>query len=158
MKELIKLLEDNARYTNAELADILGISEKEVADKIAKLEKDGVIRGYKALIDWDQVSDDCVTALIELKVTPQKVGFEEIAEYIMNMEEVESVYLMSGSFDLTVIVKGRTFKEVALFVSKRLAPLDVVTSTATHFVLRRYKDMGVPLVDSNSDDRGMLWL
>jgi DNA-binding Lrp family transcriptional regulator len=155
MEKLLELLSENARYTNAELAVMLGLTETETAREIDALEKSGVIKGYKALIDWDKISDDRVTALIELKVTPQKdAGFEEIAERIMSFPEVETVYLMSGGYDLTVIVKGHTFKEVAMFVAKRLAPLDNVISTATHFVLRRYKELGVELVDNRNDDRG----
>lgn len=155
MEKLLELLSENARYTNAELAVMLGLSEAETIKQIEALEKSGVIKGYKALIDWDKISADRVTALIELKVTPQKdAGFEEIAERIMSFPEVETVYLMSGGYDLTVIVKGHTFKEVAMFVAKRLAPLDNVISTATHFVLRRYKELGVELVDNRNDDRG----
>jgi len=155
MEKLLELLSENARYTNAELAVMLGLSEAETIKEIEALEKSGVIKGYKALIDWDKISNDRVTALIELKVTPQRdAGFEEIAERIMSFPEVETVYLMSGGYDLTVIVKGHTFKEVAMFVAKRLAPLDNVISTATHFVLRRYKELGVELVDNRNDDRG----
>lgn len=159
MKEkLLALINDNARYTNAELATMLGSTEEEVAAMRAELEDNGIIRGYKALVDWESVDDKHVTAIIELKVTPQAdAGFEDIADRISRFEHVESVYLMSGVFDLSVIVTGQSFKEVAMFVAKRLATIDEVTSTATHFVMRRYKDMGVRLCDS-PDDREIISL
>ncbi|MBQ2676131.1 MAG: Lrp/AsnC family transcriptional regulator [Clostridia bacterium] len=159
MEKILKILEDHARYTIEELSGMLNMSEAEVTAEIKRLEKEGIICGYKTIIDWDKVSTDRVTALIEIKVTPQKTaGFEEIAETIMVMPEVESVYLMSGGYDFCVIVKGHTFKEVAMFVAKRLAPMNNVISTATHFVLRRYKDLGTPLTGNQKDDRGMLAL
>lgn len=159
MDKLLTLLEKNARFTNAELATMLNVSEETVASQIKELEKQGVIKGYKPLVDWDKIANDRVTAMIELKVTPQRdAGFEEIAETIMEMEEVESVYLMSGGYDLSVLVRGRTFQEVAMFVANRLAPMKNVLSTATHFVLRRYKDMGVELADKKLDDRGTISL
>ena len=159
MDKLLTLLARNARFTNAELATMLNVSEEAVASQIKELENQGVIKGYKPLVDWDKIANDRVTAMIELKVTPQRdAGFEEIAETIMEMEEVESVYLMSGGYDLSVLVRGRTFQEVAMFVAKRLAPMKNVLSTATHFVLRRYKDMGVELADKKLDDRGTISL
>ncbi len=159
MKEkLLALLNEDARYTAAELATMLGVGEGEVRDAVAELEKSGVIRGYKTLIDWASVDDVHVTAIIELKIVPQAdEGFEQIAERIAGFEHVESVYLMSGGYDLCVIVTGQTFQKVAMFVAKRLATMDGVTSTATHFVLRRYKDMGVAMCDS-PDDRGRISL
>ena len=125
--------------------------------QMAELEKAGVVRGYKALIDWDRTDRKYVTALIELRVTPQRnYGFDDLAERIMKFEEVETVYLMSGGFDLMVIVNGCTFKDVAMFVAKRLSTLDSVVSTATHFVLRRYKDRGVLFLGEDVDERGAL--
>lgn len=157
MNTLLKLLDENARLTNAQLAAMLGKTEQEVAAQIAALEKSGVIRAYKAVIDWDKTDREYVTAVIELRVTPRKdLGFEAIAETIMRFEEVESVYLMSGGYDLAVHVTGRTFQDVAMFVSHRLATLDSVISTATHFVLRRYKDAGVMYVGQHKDERGAL--
>ena len=154
-ERLLKILEKDSRYSAADLASMLGESEENVAKIIEKLEKEKIICGYKTIIDWDKVSDVHVTALIELQVKPQKnAGFEEIAETIMQMSEVESVYLMSGSYDLSVTVKGRSFKEVALFVAKRLAVMENIESTATSFVLRRYKEIGVEMVDQENDDRG----
>ena len=144
MDKLLNLLDSNARLSTAQLATMLGRTEKEVADQIADMEQKGVIRGYKALIDWERTDREYVTAIIELRVSPKRdSGFESIAQSIMRLEEVESVYLMSGGYDLSVVVSGRTFQEVAMFVARRLSTLDAVISTATHFVLRRYKDKGV---------------
>ena len=155
MEKLLKLLDQNARMSNAQLAAMLGTSEEEVAAQIAQLEKDGVIRGYKAMIDWDKTDREYVTAIIELHVTPKKdLGFEGIAETIMNFSEVESVSLMSGGYDFSIVVNARTFKDVAMFVAKRLSPLDSVVSTATHFVLRRYKEKNVIFLDEKKDERG----
>ena len=159
MKKLIKLLYENARYTTAELAVMLDCPEEQIEEQIAALEKDGVIRGYKAIVDWERLDKAWVTAQISLKVVPERdVGFEEIAERVMAFEEVESVHLMSGGCDLSVLVKAKTFQEVAAFVSKKLACLPHVTSTETSFVLRRYKDLGVELLDRTTDDRGRLSL
>ena len=157
MERLLKLLDTNARLTTAEMATMLGTTEDAVKAQMAELEKAGVVRGYKALIDWDRTDRKYVTALIELRVTPQRnYGFDDLAERIMKFEEVETVYLMSGGFDLMVIVNGCTFKDVAMFVAKRLATLDSVVSTATHFVLRRYKDRGVLFLGEDVDERGAL--
>ncbi len=157
MDKLLKLLGTNARLTDAQLASMLNVSEDEVRSRIATLEKCGAIRAYRALIDWDKTDVERVTAVIELKVIPRRdVGFEGIAEQIMAFDEVESVYLMSGGYDLSVRVIGRTFQEIANFVARRLAPLDSVQSTATHFILRRYKESHVPFLDEAKDERGML--
>ncbi|MGI6577073.1 MAG: Lrp/AsnC family transcriptional regulator [Eubacteriales bacterium] len=144
MMSLLKLLEKNCRLTNSQLATMLGISEDEVAEKIRELEKNNVVLGYRAIIDWEQTKEDSVTALIEVKVTPQRdLGFERVAERIFQYEEVESLYLMSGGFDLSVTITGKSMKEVALFVATKLAPIEGVSGTSTHFVLRKYKDHGV---------------
>ena len=154
--KLLELLNDNARYTNAELAAMLGISEQQVEAQIRELEMRGVICGYKPLVNWEKTDTNLITALIEIRVTPQPdEGFETIAERIMGFDEVESIYLMSGGFDFAVMVRGKTFQQVAMFVAKRLSPLEHVLSTATHFVLHRYKDMGVTLVGEKDDDRGI---
>ncbi len=156
MDKLLKLLDTNARLTNAQLAIMLDTTEEDIAAQIADLERSGIIRGYKALIDWDRTNREYVTAIIELRVTPKRDrGFEGIAETIMRFEEVESVFLMSGGYDLSVVVSGRTFKEVAMFVAKRLSPLDSVISTATHFVLQRYKEKGVLFLGEVQDERGV---
>ena len=154
--KLLKLLHKNSRLSLEEMATMLGVETKEVAAVIDELEKEGIIRGYKAVIDWERVDNTYVSALIELKVTPKAtLGFEEVAEKIAEYPEVESVYLMSGGYDLTVIVKGKSFHDVAKFVAKELATMESVTSTATHFVLRRYKELDVQLCDTKSDDRGL---
>ncbi len=154
MDKLLKLLDSNARLTTEQLAVMLGRTEQEVADQMAELERSGAIRAYKALIDWDRTDREYVTAIIELRVTPKRdTGFDSIAQAIMRLEEVESVYLMSGGYDLSVVVTGRTFQEVAMFVAKRLSSMDAVLSTATHFVLRRYKDQGVMFLDEPKDER-----
>lgn len=157
MYSLLKLLEENARYSVQELADLLGWSTQQVEEQIAAYEKAGILRGYKAIIDWDKTERDVVTARIELKVTPKKDhGFEELAERISQYDEVQSLYLMSGGYDLAVTVVGKNFREIASFVAYRLAPIDEVQSTATHFVLRKYKDKGVILVDRRKDERGIM--
>ena len=158
-KKLLKLLEQDARYTMHDLAVMLDTSEDEIRGEIEQLKKTGVIRGFKTVIDWERLDSAYVSALIELKVTPQADnGFEEIAQQITNYPEVETVYLMSGGYDLCVIVKGKTFQQVAMFVGKVLAPLPKVISTSTHFVLRRYKELDVVLCGENEDDRGSFWL
>lgn len=155
LDKILKALDEDARYTPEDIASMLGENEQDIKDLIKYAEKEKIICGYKTIVDWDKISDSHVTALIELKVIPQRtLGFEEIAEKIMKMNEVESVYLMSGGYDLCVTVKGRSFKEVALFVAKRLAVMDNIESTATHFVLRRYKEIGVEMIDKETDDRG----
>lgn len=153
--ELLKLLSRNARYTVRQLADMLGASEESVVSSIKSLEKDGVICGYKAVIDWDSLDGSFVSAIIEIKVVPKAdLGFEDVAEKIAAYKEVESVYLMSGGYDLNVVVKGKTLQDVAQFVARELATIDSVTSTATHFVMRRYKELDVCLFEGEKDDRG----
>lgn len=157
--EILKLLARNAKYTAEEIAVMLGTDEKTVESSIEKLEKDGFIRGYKAVIDWEKLDGAYVSAIVELNVVPKAgLGFEEVAEKIMNYSEVESVYLMSGVYDLNVVVKGKTLQDIARFVAKELATIDSVTSTTTHFVMRRYKEMDVPLITGDEDDRGQLWI
>ncbi len=144
MEQLLELLQDNAQLTPAQLAVMVGKEEGEVKKAIARYEKEGVIKGYHALINWERTESQKAAALIELRVTPKKdTGFDEIAGRIMNFSEVESVYLMSGGFDLAVTVVGRTMQDIAMFVAKRLSTIDGVLSTATHFVLTKYKDGGV---------------
>lgn len=158
-KRILKLLEKNSRMDIKDIATITGLSESEVKSTIEKMEKDGVIRGYKGVIDWEKVDSSMVSAIIELKVTPKaNLGFEDVASRISKYPEVESVYLMSGVCDLIVIVKGRTFHEVSSFVAKELAVIDTVTSTATQFVMRRYKEFGVELVNLDEDERDVISL
>jgi DNA-binding Lrp family transcriptional regulator len=153
--KLLKLLSKNARYTVEDLAVMTGCSEEEIKNDLAELEKEGMIRGYKTVIDWERLDSAYVSAIIELKVTPKAgLGFEEVARRVMKYPEVESVYLMSGGYDLSVVVKGKTFQEVALFVAKELSTIDSVLSTSTHFVLRRYKELDVELFGEDGDDRG----
>ncbi len=157
--KILKLLSKNARYTVSELATMLGVSEKEVKEEIKSLEKEGIICGYKAVIDWDKIDGSYVSAIIEINVVPKAdCGFEEVAEKISAYNEVESVYLMSGAYDLNVVVKGKTLQDVARFVARELAPMDSVTSTATHFVMRRYKELDVKLCENEVDDRGQFFL
>ena len=141
MDKLLELLEQDCSMTTEQLATIAGMSEADVKAAIHKYEEERVILGYKAIIDWDRVHKEAVTALIEVNVVPQSAdGFDRIAERIYQYDEVESMYLMSGAFDLTVIISGRTLKEVAQFVGEKLAPLEDVTGTATHFILKKYKE------------------
>ena len=153
--KLLKQLNKDSRTSEKDLATMLGCSEEEIRSEIAEMERAGIIRGYKAVIDWERLDEAYVSAIIELKVTPKAgYGFEEIAAKIMRYPEVESVYLMSGVYDLNVVVKGKTFHEVARFVAKELSTIESVTSTATHFVLRRYKEMDVELLGDGEDERG----
>lgn len=155
MDKLLKLLNTNARLSGEQMAVMLNMTEDEVSAAIAKLEAQGIVRGYKPLIDWEKTGEEVVTAIIELSIAPSKdEGFDGIARTIMAMDEVEGLYLMSGGHDLMVTVNGRTFKDVALFVAKRLSSLDGVLGTATHFVLKKYKERGVLFSDEEQDERG----
>ena len=157
MDKILKLLNTDARLTAEQMAVMANMPEAEVTATIAKLEEEGVIRGYKPLIDWDKTGEEVVTAIIELSIAPSKdEGFDGIAKTIMAMDEVESLSLMSGGHDLMVTVNGRTFKDVAMFVAKRLSSLDGVLSTATHFVLKKYKERGVLFTEEEKDERGNL--
>ena len=157
--KILKLIEKDARISVEDVATICGISTEEAARELEDMEKAGIIRGYKGVIDWEKVDRAAVSAIIELKVTPKAdLGFEEVAERIARYPEVESVSLMSGACDLIVVVKGRTFHEVSAFVAKELAVIDSVTSTATQFIMRRYKEFGVELTDTEQDERGAISL
>ncbi len=153
-EKILTILEKNARIDIRDLAVLLGESEVAVANEIAQMEKEHIICGYHTLINWDNTSQEKVMALIEVKVTPQRgMGFDKIAERIYQYSEVSAVYLMSGAYDFTVFIEGKTMKEVALFVSSKLSTLDSVLSTATHFVLKKYKDHGTALVEEIHDER-----
>lgn len=155
MDKLLLLIEKNPRLTNKEIAVMLGISEDEVEEKIRLFEESGVIKGYRAMIDKEKANAQTVTALIEIKVHPKfENGFDEVADRIAQLDEVESIYLMSGGFDLCCLVTDKSFQEVAMFVANRLAPMDSVMSTATHFILKKYKEQGVMFSDRTADDRG----
>lgn len=158
-RKLLEILERNSRISLEQLAAVLEISEAEVAELMAKLEQDRVVLGYHAVIDWKKANRELVTALIEVKVTPQRgLGFDNIAERIYQYPEVTSVFLMSGGFDLTVIIEGKTMKDVAMFVSQKLAPMEGVQSTATHFVLKKYKQEGFIFGPDTKDQRAAIWL
>ena len=155
MNKILKLLENDATLTAKQLAVMLDKEEGDIKNAIEKYEKDGVILGYKTIIDWDKTDREYVTALIEVKLTPQKDrGFDKVAEKIYNYDEVKSLYLMSGAYDLAVFIEGKTMKEVAYFVAQKLATIDSVMSTATHFVLHKYKDTGVVYDAGEIDERG----
>jgi DNA-binding Lrp family transcriptional regulator len=159
MEEILEILEKNSKISAEEIAVMLNKSVEEVRAAIKKLEDDKVIVGYNTLINWDKINEENVTALIEVKVTPQMGrGFDKVAERIYQYPQVRACYLMSGGFDLTVIIEGSSMKSVALFVAEKLAPLDSVQSTSTHFVLKRYKDKGVIFEKQNEDDREALIL
>lgn len=152
--EILKLLEIDSKLTVKDLAAMLGVDEAAVAKDIEAMENNKIICGYHTMINWDKVAEEKVTALIEIKVTPQRgQGFDKIAERIYNYEEVSAVYLMAGAFDFTVIIQGKTLKEVSLFVSNKLAVMDTVISTSTHFVLKKYKDHGVIFDSVKQDER-----
>ena len=156
-EKILAVIEKNSRIDIHDLAVLLGESEAAVANEIAEMEKEHVICGYHTLINWDNTSEEKVTALIEVKVTPQRgMGFDKIAERIYQYSEGNAGYRMSGAFDFTVFNEGRTMREVAQFVSEKLSPLDSVLSTATHFVLKKYKDHGTILVQESSDERMLI--
>lgn len=154
--QILKMLENDAKLTPQQLSVLIDAPLDEVKSCIEELEQNGTILSYKAVVDWEKTDRESVTAMIDVKLTPQKdKGFDRVAEKIYNYPEVKSVYLMSGAYDLSVLIEGKTMKEVAFFVSQKLAPIDEVISTATHFVLHKYKDTGV-LYDAtlDIDERG----
>ena len=158
-KQILELLNNNSKLTAAEIAVMLGVPESEVAAAIEALEKSKTIVSYKTIVNWEKTDYEKVSALIELKVTPQRGGgFDKIAERIYNYPEVSSLYLMSGAFDIMVIVEGKTMKDVALFVANRLAPMDDIVSTATHFVLKKYKMDGAVFSEDTPDERSVITL
>ena len=155
MDNFLRILEDNANLTPEQLAVMCNKEVGDIKKFIEQNEKDGVILGYKTMIDWDKTDREYVTALIEVKITPQRDrGFDRVAEIIYNYPEVQSLYLMSGAYDLCVLIEGKTMREVAYFVAQKLATIDDVISTATHFVLRKYKDKGVTYGVVEVDERG----
>ena len=156
-EQILTFLEKNSRIDPKELAILLGSDEVTIMNEIAKMEEEKVICGYHTLIDWEKVSDEKVTALIEVRVTPMRgQGFDSIAERIYNYPEVRSVYLISGAYDLMVILEGKTLREVSNFVSDKLSTLDSVLSTATHFILKKYKDHGTAFAVKKEDEREMI--
>ena len=152
--KILKYIERNSKVDLKELAIMLDSDEVTVANEIAEMEKEKIICGYHTLIDWDKAGAESVTALIEVRVTPQRnQGFDHIAERIYNYPEVNAVYLISGSYDLLVTLKGKTLKEVSQFVSDKLSPLDSVLSTASHFILKKYKEHGTVMVKKSKSER-----
>ena len=157
MYRILELLENNADLTAKELAVILNLNIDEVEAAIAQYKKDGIIVGKRTVVNWQKTEREYVTAMIELKVTPQfGKGFDEIAERCFQYEQVKSVYLMSGGYDRALTVEGRTLTEVALFVAEKLAPMDQVLSTASHFVLKKYKEDGILLESQHKDERRVM--
>ena len=152
--KILTYIEKNSRFDIKELAVLLGMEEAEVLNEMEALQEEGIICGYHTMIDWDKVDTEKVTALIEVRVTPQRgEGFDAIAERIYKYPEVDSVYLMSGGYDLMVMLQGKTLKEVSGFVTNKLSTLDTVISTVTHFILRKYKDHGTILAKKFEDER-----
>ena len=153
--EILKLLEKDARLTPEQLSVMFDCDKKEIEEIIAEFEQNGTILGYNTVVDWEKTDVESVSAMIEVKLTPQRdKGFDRVAQKIYNYPEVKSVYLMSGAYDLSVLIEGKTMKEVALFVSQKLATIDAVISTATHFVLHKYKDKGMLYEQNEIDERG----
>ena len=160
MEEILNILDkEKGNVSRAKIAQMLGMEEKEVADKIEKMEKENVIVGYKTIVNWDKTDKDVVVALIELRITPQRgEGFDKVAERIYKYPQVKSLYLMSGAYDLAVTIEGKSMKEVAVFVAQKLAPMDSIISTATHFVLKKYKEEGIVFEDDEKDTRQVITL
>ena len=160
MEEILEILEKNSRYTDQEIAVMTGKTVEEVREAIRDYEERSIIAGYTTPINWENTGRETVTALIEVQITPQRgVGFDKVAERIYKFPQVKACYLMSsGGFDLTVIVEGKTMKEVAMFVSDKLSIQEYVTGTATHFVLKKYKDHGTIFREKKTDDREMLFI
>ena len=157
MKEILEILQDSSRTNVEEIALRLGMDVTEVAKIIKDYEADGTIIKYHTLINWEKAGEETVSALIDVGVVPQRdVGFDVCAERIYRFPEVKSVYLMSGGYDLSVLIEGKTMKEVALFVAMKLSPLEYVSSTATHFVLKKYKQDGIILVENNKEDQRLV--
>ena len=158
-EQILRMLEKNSRIELKDLAIMLGQDQVAVANEIAQMEKENIICGYHTMINWENTSQEKVIALIEVKVTPQRgMGFDKLAERIYQYDEVETVYLMSGGYDFTVILNGKTLREVSQFVSDKLSTLDSVLSTSTHFVLKKYKEHGTVLAQKHKDERMLMTL
>lgn len=159
MKELLELLEKNSSYSTEQLAVMLNTTKDDIEKTIKQYKEDGIIIAEKALIDWEKAGSEKVTAFIELKITPQYgLGFDKIAERLYEYDEIKTIWLMSGAFDLALIIEGKTMKEVALFVAETLAPMEQVLSTSTSFVLKTYKDCGFVFKPQKKDERGFVSL
>lgn len=152
--KILRLLQNNSKMSHSDMAVVLGVDESVVKNTIQDMEQEQIICGYNTVINWDKTDDERVTALIEVKVEPQRgEGFDRVAERIYNYEEVASLYLMSGGFDMTVLIEGKTMKEVAQFVARKLAPMEGILSTSTHFVLKKYKEAGTKIEQHKKDER-----
>lgn len=160
MEEILKILEDNTKISKKDnIAKMLGRSEEEVEASISEMEKKKIIVGYKTIVNWDKTDREVVSALIELKITPQRgEGFDKVAKRIYKYPQVKSLYLMSGGYDLAVLIEGKTMKDVALFVAQKLAPMESVLSTTTHFMLKKYKEEGIVFEDDEKDTRQVITL
>ena len=159
MNKLLQLIRKNANFTTAELSAMLGEPENLIKEKLREYQQKGIIKGYQAVVNWEEADDNYVEALIELKVTPKKeTGFDEMAQMCMSFEEVESVYLMAGVYDFALIVRGETMQDIAMFVANKLSTIDGVLSTGTHFIKRSYKDRGMNIVESDEaqDERRLI--
>lgn len=153
-EEILGIIEKNSRIDTKELAVRLGITEAAVVEEMEKMENEGIICGYHTMINWEKTTDEKVTALIEVKVTPQRgEGFDSLAERIYKYPQVKSVYLMAGGYDLLITIEGQTIREVSSFVSDKLSTLETVISTATHFILKKYKDHGTIMTAKYNDER-----
>ena len=153
-KKLLELLEHNSKLTIEEIAEELNVSPNDVASKISELEKKKVICGYDTIINWDKITEEKCNAIIEVKVTPQRgTGFDRIADRIAKFDEVDSVYLMSGTYDFMIVINGRSMKEVSSFVFEKISTIDYIQSTATHFVLKKYKDHGTLMGEKPANKR-----
>ncbi len=156
-EKILAMLDQDGRLTAAQIARMLDAPEQEIAAEIAELERKNIILGYKAMIDWDKTAEETVTAQIEVRITPQKgMGFDDLARQICSHPQVKSAYLMSGGFDLTIVIVGKSRREISQFVSENLAPMESVVSTSTHFILKRYKDQGVEYDPSHADTREVM--
>ncbi len=157
-EKILTFIEKNSRIDLKELSIILGVDEVSVMNELEAMERERIICGYHTLIDWDKAGIEKVTALIEVRVTPQRgMGFDKVAERIYNYPEVNSVYLISGGFDFMVTIEGKTLREVSQFVSDKLSPLDAVLSTKTNFILKKYKDHGTVMAEPAKDERIMMF-
>ena len=156
-EELLSTIEKNSKLSTAQISTMLEKDAETIETAIKTLEKENIILGYRTIINWEKTNKEFVTAFIEVKISPQRgEGFDRIAQRISKFDEVKSVYLMSGSYDLAVIIEGRTLKEVSLFVTQKLATLEFVLSTTTHFVLKKYKDNGILFSEKEKDTREVI--
>ena len=156
-EEILRVIEKNSRIETKELAVRLGLTEAEVVEEMQAMENEGIICGYHTMINWENTTDEKVTALIEVKVTPQRgEGFDHMAERIYNYPEVQSVYLISGGFDILITIEGKTLREVSQFVSDKLSTFESIVSTATHFRLKKYKDHGTIMTKKHEDERQII--